>query len=220
MSRDEFLNKLSSTRVLVPAYLIHLWISIYTPGLFHHVVVPIFQFCLIFFFIFSPRIENHSLELPHHWSSWRPTNSLQPRKEPRSPVSINLFQFWHKLVTSDDKHWPRCERTPSTSYQPSPGGVYVLISTQGNGRVVLMSNSLKTKSSKPIVDYFMGYIWWWNDDASVSLWEEIFFRGIEDVLWELFSFIHVYICMYISKLILFLKLFKDNWIFPPFFSTS
>lgn len=163
----------------------------------------------IFFYIF-PKIENHSLELPHHWSSWRPTNSLQPRKEPRSPVSINLFQFWHKLVTSDDKHWPRCERTPSTSYQPSPGGVYVLISIQGNGRVVLTSNSLKTKSSKPIVDYFMGYIWWWNDDASVSLWEEIFFRGIEDVLWELFSFIHVYICMYISKLILFLKLFKDN----------
>lgn len=201
MSRDEFLNKLSSTRVLVPAYLIHLWISIYTPGLFHHVVVPIFQFCLIFFFIFSPRIENHSLELPHHWSSWRPTNSLQPRKEPRSPVSINLFQFWHKLVTSDDKHWPRCERTPSTSYQPSPGSVYVLISTQGNGRVILTSNSLKTKSSKPIVDYSMGYIWWWNDDASVFLWEEIFFSwnwrcALRIVLF--YTCIYIYVCIFLN----------------------
>lgn len=99
---------------------------LHTRILFHPGCIQIFEFCLIFFFFFilSPRIENHSLELPHHWSSWRPTNSLQPCKEPRSPVSINLFQFWHKLVTSDDKHWPRCERTPSTSYQPSPGGPY------------------------------------------------------------------------------------------------
>lgn len=196
MSRDEFLNKLSSTRVLVPAYLIHLWISIYTPGLFHHVVVPIFQFCLIFFFIFSPRIENHSLELPHHWSSWRPTNSLQPRKEPRSPVSINLFQFWHKLLTSDDKHWPRCERTPSTSYQPSPGGGYVLISTQGNGRVILTSNSLKTKSSK----LSLTILWGIFGDGTMThryLFGNRFFFVELKMCSENCSLLYMYIYMYV-----------------------